>query len=58
MSPRARIAEAGLGAVLGITLGIGSLTFLALAFAIDLCRKGQSALRRPTLTTTEPKGPG
>ena len=43
----ARMADAGLRAVLGITLGIGSLTFLALALAIDLCRRGQNALREP-----------
>jgi len=47
MSPRARVADALLSAVLGVTLGIGSFTFLALGIAIDLCRKGQSALRRP-----------
>jgi hypothetical protein len=46
MSPRARIADAGLNTVLGITLGVGSLTFLVLGLAIDLCLKGRSALRR------------
>lgn len=47
MSPRARIADAGLNTVLGITLGVGSLTFLVLGLAIDLCFKGRNALRRP-----------
>ena len=46
MSPRARLADAGLNTVLGITLGVGSLTFLVLGLAIDLCLKGRTALRR------------
>lgn len=48
MPSRAHLAEAGLGAVLGITLGIGSLTFFVLALAIDLCGRGQNALRELT----------
>jgi hypothetical protein len=47
MSPRARIADAGLDAVLGITLGVGSLTLLVVGLAIDLSFKGRNALRRP-----------
>jgi hypothetical protein len=45
MPSRARLAEAGLGAVHGITLGIGSFTFLVLALAIDLCGRGRNAFR-------------
>jgi hypothetical protein len=55
VSPRARIAGAGLDAVLGISLGVGSLTLLVLGLAIDLCLKGRAALRRPDSGSLAPR---
>jgi hypothetical protein len=47
VSHHPRLADAGLVAVLALAVGIGSVTFAALALAVDLCLKGQNALRNP-----------